>query len=258
MRPGPVRMPVLQFETGELRHQVKFSRPDVAVWAAEELRLLAPAEMEVMRDDLLPHDVVGVQPDVARLGLPDCGVLSRREFAQLRHPQLDDEPAAGCEVTRRVLKAGDLFGLGQQVGDRVENEVDQRVLPRCAGGGHVPNDHRNPLRVDLAAELVDHRTGQLDAGDRNAALGQGNRDPTGSDCELQRSAVARILGQPVDRRPQHLGGEHANARGVVALGGIDVPNLLLAHGDDPVNGILTTSNGFRERADMPSSRLMRR
>ena len=111
---GPVRIPVLQLETGELRHQVEFSRPDVAVWAAEELRLLAAAEMEVMRDDLLLHDVVGVQPDVARLGLPDC-VLSRREFAQLRHPQLDDEPAAGCEVTRRVLKAGDLLGLGSRL-----------------------------------------------------------------------------------------------------------------------------------------------
>jgi len=49
-----VRVPCLQLEPCELCHQVEFSRPDVAVGAAKELRLRALAETEVMRDDLLP------------------------------------------------------------------------------------------------------------------------------------------------------------------------------------------------------------
>ena len=31
----------------------------------------------------------------------------------------------GVEVAGRVAEAGDLLGLGQQVGDRVEDEVDE-------------------------------------------------------------------------------------------------------------------------------------
>lgn len=237
-------MPALQLEARELCHQVKFGWPDVAVWTPEELRLLAAVEMEMVRYDTLLQDVVGVQPDVTRLGMPDRGLLSRREFAQLRHPQLDDKAAAEREVTRRVLKASDLFGLGQQVRDRVEDEVNQCVLPRCAGRGHVSNDHRNPLLVGLATQLVDHRSGELDAGNWYAVLGQRDSDPTGSDRELERSAVASKFGKPIDRRSQHLGGEHASTRGVVALGSFDIPNLLLAHADDPGNGFLTTSNGM--------------
>jgi hypothetical protein len=57
---------------------------------------------------------------------------------------------------------------------------------------------------------------------------------SGSDCELEGSAVACKFGKAVDRRPQHLGGEHASARRVVALGRADVPYVVLAHGDDPV------------------------
>src|SRR3954464_8974421 len=105
-------MSVLELEVGELRHQVKLGRPDVPVRAAIEPCLLAVVELEMMRDDLLVQDVVRVQPDVTRLRVPDGGVLSRRELAQLRHPQLDDESAAGCEVSCRVSKASDLFGLG--------------------------------------------------------------------------------------------------------------------------------------------------
>ena len=89
--------------------------------------------------------------------------------------------------------------------------------------------------------------GQLDAGDGHAALGERDGHAAGSDGELERSAVAGKFGEAVDRRPQHLGREHAGARGVVALGSIEIPDLLLAHGDDPGNGLFTTSNGFGER-----------
>jgi hypothetical protein len=83
-----------QFEPGKLRHQVQFRWPDVTVRAAEQPGLLPGAEPEVVRDDVLVQDVVGVQGDVAGLGVEDDGLLSRRQLAQLRYLQLDDEPAA--------------------------------------------------------------------------------------------------------------------------------------------------------------------
>ena len=102
--------------------------------------------------------------------------------------------------------------------------------------------------------------GQLDAGDGHAALGQRDGHPAGSDGELERPPVAGELGEAVDRRPEHLGREHAGARGVVALGGVGVPDLVLAHGGDPVNGRLVVSTGFveggRPRPEMPASRLL--
>jgi hypothetical protein len=84
-----------------------------------------------------------------------------------------------------------------------------------------------------------------------ARSAKGTGHATGSDCELERSAVACKFGEAVNRRPQHLGGGHASSRGVVALGSIEIPNLVLAHGDDPVNELLPTSNGFWERPDLP-------
>src|ERR1700733_14606807 len=124
--PRPVRVPALQLEPGELGHQVELSGPDVAVRRAEEPGRRAVAKPEVVRDDPLAQDIVGVNADVAGLRIAHRARLPRRELAQLRHPQLDHEAAAGPEVTRCVAKAGHLPGLSEQVGDRVVNEVDER------------------------------------------------------------------------------------------------------------------------------------
>ena len=53
LSPCPVAVPGLQLEPGQLGHEVELSRPDVAVRAAEELRLLALTESEVVRDNVL-------------------------------------------------------------------------------------------------------------------------------------------------------------------------------------------------------------
>jgi hypothetical protein len=95
-----------------------------------------------------------------------------RELAQLRHPELDDEPATGREVASSVAEARDLLGLGEQVGDRVVDEIDERVLARRQSSGHVADDHRDRRLVGLGAQLLDHRTGQLDAGDGHAEAGE--------------------------------------------------------------------------------------
>ncbi len=66
---------------------------------------------------------------------------------------------------------------------------------RGPGCGHVTADHRDGRLVGLAAQLPDHRTGQLDAGDRHAALSEWNGDVAGADGELQRSAVTGESGE---------------------------------------------------------------
>jgi hypothetical protein len=43
-------------------------------------------------------------------------------FAQLGHPELDHESAAGSEVTGGVAEASDLFGLGEQIRHRIVDE----------------------------------------------------------------------------------------------------------------------------------------
>ncbi len=65
--------------------------------------------------------------------------------------------------------------------------------------------------------------------------GQRYGDATRADRELERPAVACELGQAVHRRAQHLGGEHAGPRGVVALCRVLVPDLL-CHDDHPGDG----------------------
>lgn len=94
---------------------------------------------------------------LAGLGTPDGGLLTWWELAQLGHPELDHEPAAGRQMAGRIAEARDLLGLGEQVGDRVEDEVDEPVPARCDGGRHVADGHGDRRFVCLRAQLVDHR-----------------------------------------------------------------------------------------------------
>lgn len=78
--------------------------------------------------------------------------------------------------------------------------------------------------------------------DRARTMG---RPHDGSDRELQRSSIPGELGKPIDRRVQHLRSEHAGAQGVIALGNLDVPDLLLPHGAHGGGGSTTLSRRFR-------------
>src|SRR5215212_11968113 len=67
----PIGMPRLELKPRELRHQVEFCWPDISVWAAEELGPVVLTETEVVRNDVLLHDVVSVQADVPGLDVVD-------------------------------------------------------------------------------------------------------------------------------------------------------------------------------------------
>lgn len=71
-------VPGLEFEAGQVGQEVELGRPDVAVRAAKELCQLAFIESEVVGDNALVQDVVGVQGDVSGLGEPYRGLLTRR------------------------------------------------------------------------------------------------------------------------------------------------------------------------------------
>ena len=129
----------------------------IAVRAAEQAGPSPVVEVDMVRHDLLAQHVVGVQADVAGLAVPHRGLLARRKLAELRDPQLDHEAAAGAEVPGGVAEARHLLALGEQVGDRVVDEVDEGVFPGHDGGRHVADDHRERCLVHLGAQLLHHR-----------------------------------------------------------------------------------------------------
>lgn len=106
------------------------------------------------------------------------------------------------------MEARDLVVLRGQVADRVEDEVDERELPVDAHGGEVADRRHDLLRARFLAELGDHRFREVDAVHANASLRERERHPTGTDAELERRAIARERREEVDRRPEHLRGEH--------------------------------------------------
>ena len=80
--PGPVGVPRLQLESRQPGHQVQLGRPDVAVRAAAEPGLLVSSKRDVVRDDVLAQDVVGVDEQVPRLA--DTSTVASRSGGSRR------------------------------------------------------------------------------------------------------------------------------------------------------------------------------
>ena len=64
-----------------------------------------------------------------------------------------------------------------------------------------------------------------------------------ADREFERPPIASESGEAIDGRSEYLGGEHSGAGGVVAPGGVLIPDFVLSHEDDRVNGGSPASNG---------------
>jgi integrase len=124
----------------------------------------------------------------------------------------------------------------------------KRVLARSSLRRHVADNDRDRRFVDHGTELVDHRLGQLDTGDRYASAQKRHRHPAGPYGEFEGSAITGEPGQAINGRVQHFGGKHAFTWRVVALSGVGVPDVLLSHEPDDVSHHLKRSNGFRGRA----------
>jgi hypothetical protein len=76
--------------------------------------------------------------------------IESREYA--RQVEGRSRRYASCRRKARAKPGrsrGCLLGLGEEVGNGVEDEVDQRVLPGGHGGRHVTDDHGNRRFVRL-------------------------------------------------------------------------------------------------------------
>src|SRR3954468_20508749 len=96
--------------------------------STEHLSFASFPEPEMVRHHVLAHDIIRVQPDVARLRVPDDSLLRRWQLTKFGDPQLNDEEATGSQMTRLIAEAIHLLRLRQQIRDGVEYQVDQGVL----------------------------------------------------------------------------------------------------------------------------------
>jgi hypothetical protein len=90
------------------------------------------------------------------------GLLSRWKLAQLRYPEFDDEPTTGSEVSSSITEARDLLGLGEQIGDRVVDEVPHgwsTVTGPKLGRSHKGNEpeHSGSRNVGRHTPRLDDR-----------------------------------------------------------------------------------------------------
>jgi hypothetical protein len=114
-------------------------------------------------------------------------------------------------VRSDIAEAGDLGLLRRQVHDGVEDQVHDRERPVYLRRREVADRHADRLAARLGAQPGGHGPRQLDAMDRDAAMGQRQRDPAGANPQFQGPATAGKLGQYLDHRAhgsrlEHVGG----------------------------------------------------
>src|SRR5262249_10126112 len=94
-----------------------------------------------------------------------------------------------------VLEAADLVVLGEQIADRVVDEVDQAVAAAGTGAGHVADDYIDGGAAGLFTHPVHHVLGQFNAVHAHAGPGERQGDPACAHGELERVAS---LGLPAE------------------------------------------------------------
>ena len=150
-----------------------------------------------------------VRPDCLRIGIEDRRVESHDVDARFAHgdvaPAFDprgvghegvqDEAAARFEVRRDVAEASHLLRLRRQHEERVEDDEDQPEGAVDGDVGHVAEGRRDRLAARLSAQSFDHRRRRVDAVHVDAERGEGNRDPTGADAQLERTPAGGEFGE---------------------------------------------------------------
>ena len=91
---------------------------------------------------------------------------------------------------------------------------------------------------------LDHRRRQLDTAHTQPALLQRDRDPSGSDGQLQNRTLPGQLSQYVDRRPQHPWREHLCRLLVVSLRVRFTPQVTAGHAAQPTAATRTRQADF--------------
>jgi hypothetical protein len=96
--------------------------------------------------------------------------LPASEPGQVRDKGLDQKDALRGQVPGHILKAADLFVLGQQDKEGVDKHIDQGELSLDGDVGEIAKGDQNALSAGLGPELGDHRFRGVDPVDLEAAL----------------------------------------------------------------------------------------
>jgi hypothetical protein len=188
---GPPAPTFAQAKAGEARHQVELTRPRVAtddrIHGDATRRERHVALVECLSNWIVPTNIEPNPVDGERLGVDVLVVAQPVEVA--RHERLDDEAALRCEMRGDVLETTDLIVLRQQVEQRVEHEIHERILAGHPDIGEVADRHRELVAARLRPQSVDHRLRQVDTVDAHAACCQRQGNPTGTDRQLQRRSA---------------------------------------------------------------------
>ena len=147
---------------------------------------------------------------------------------KLRYTDLDHEVATGLEVGCDVLEAGHLRILGDEVVDRVEDEVGERERALSARRREVPDGHGDPVSAGLCAQTRNHGAREVDAMHFHTPLRERQRDPPRPDTQLERGAVVGERSKEVDDRLDRRSLEHL-VRWVVVAGRDLLTEVVFGH-----------------------------
>jgi hypothetical protein len=112
---------------------------------------MVAGDLDVVGAHRLSGGVVEVEGPPAGGDLEGNGVLPARELAQFGRHDLDDEAAAGLQVSRSVTEAGHLGVLRRQIHDRVEDQVGEGEAARHHRGREVADRHADRIAARLRA-----------------------------------------------------------------------------------------------------------
>lgn len=147
---------------------------------------------------------------------------------------------SGCSTTRHRradAEKRELDSLARRAGaspcSRLVPDTATRAIarnkPRWGTSRHIAGDHRDRGLVCLRPQPLDHRRGQLDTRDSNAALAERYCHPGRPNRELARPTVPGERSQAFHGGADNLGREDAGTGRVIACSDIGISDLFLLH-----------------------------
>src|SRR5918994_3381385 len=193
---------LFEAQPGDPRHEVEFGRPGVSL----DDRVQPHARVRDGHVALVEHllrRIVAKHIEPYRIDLDGLRIdmlVVAQPVEEGGRAGLDHERAFAGEVGGDVLEAAHLVFLGQQVEERVEDDVDKAVCSRYRHIGEVTDGDRDPVATRLVTQLRDHLRRDVYSVHADPPTGERQRDPAGSYGEFQRGTTARQLLQERDGR----------------------------------------------------------
>ena len=117
--------------------------------------------------------------------------LTPVESGRVRHEDLDHEGPVGAEVVGDCLEAVHLRVLRHEDEEGVEGDEDELKGPLGRYAREVSDGDRDVVASRFGSQLGRHCLRGIDAVDVDAAREEGQRHPSRTDAQLERSSAAR-------------------------------------------------------------------